>query len=52
MNYLTTTNDIPEQIKLFYKLNLLGESFSEVIIENGKLVIKKGFIYEGIKYYE
>lgn len=43
---------ILKQVEDHYRIKLLGKPFNEAYNENGRLVIKRGYILDGIKYYE
>ena len=43
---------IPKQVEEHYRIKLLGKPFNEAHNDNGRLVIKRGYILDGIKYYE
>ena len=43
--------ELEEKIVKHYRISLLGDPFSELHNENGRIVIKYGYIYEGVKYY-
>ncbi len=36
----------------WYTIRLLGKQFNESVMQNGRLKIKRGYIFEGVKYYE
>jgi len=52
MSELTASNSLPENVSKYLAITLLGEAFSEVDIKDGSLKIRRGYIYEGVKYYE
>ena len=49
---VTTISKLPEAIEKHYAIKLLGEPFSEMGEVDGCLVIRHGYIYNGVKYYE
>lgn len=48
----TTVQKLPESIIKHFTIRMLGKAFSEAVMEDGRLVIKQGYIYKGVKYYE
>jgi hypothetical protein len=52
MKGLTECAPLPEAVVKWFSIKLLGEPFAEAHRENGRLVIKRGYLFEGKKYYE
>lgn len=49
---LPEIDKLPKNVIKYYEITLLGQPFSEIEVDKGKIIIKRGYIYEGIKYYE
>lgn len=49
---LPEIDELPKNVIKYYEITLLGQPFSEIEIDKGKIIIKRGYIYEGRKYYE
>lgn len=48
----TSTSPLPKEVQDWLNIRMLGEPYVEAVNENGRLVIKRGYLYNGVKYYE
>lgn len=47
-----TIHKIPQPVQDYYNIRLLGKPYSEAVEENGRILLRKGYIWDGKKYYE